>query len=153
MCKMIKDVMRKAYTINVNKTFIEALDIMTKEQTNSILVLDDDGKLVGMINTGMLIRAIVPDYLEDDIVAAHFANQDIFREDIKKAKDLEISNFMLKNPQKVKENSNLMEVSIMALSSKQFRVPVVDGNDRPVGLITRTELRRVFADVLGIGDL
>jgi len=123
---------------------------MVQKKTNSIVVVDDNGDLVGLLNTGILIREVIPDYLEEDGIAAHFANETIFKEEVARAKESIIKNFMIKNPKKIHFNANLMEVAVMAISSKQFRIPVVNENNKPVGLVTRTELKRVFANILGL---
>ncbi len=150
MPNSVKEIMRQMYLINQNETFYDALKLMVKEKTNSLVVVDDEGKLVGLVNTGMLIREVIPDYLEEDAIAAHFANEEIFKEEVNRAKSSIIKDFMIKNPKKIHFNANLMEVAVMAISSKQFRIPVVDENDKPVGLVTRTELKRVFANILGL---
>jgi CBS domain-containing protein len=151
MPDQIKKIMREVKTIGSDATFFEALDKMIKEKTNSLVVVDKEGKVAGMINTGDLIKEVVPDYLEEDnAVTAHFANIEMFMEDVKKAKDVSISKFMTKNPATVDAEDSLMEVAAIAISKKQMRVPVVDGNKKPIGLITRTEVKQVIGDILGL---
>ena len=141
----------KVKTISVNATFFETLKKMIDEKTNSLVVVDDEGKVTGMINTGEMIREVVPDYLEeDDAIAAHFANKEMFAEDVKKAKDQPISKFMIKGPATVDADDSLMEVAVIAISENQMRVPVVDENKKPIGLVTRTEIKQVIGDILGI---
>ncbi len=151
MPEQIKKIMREVKTISVNATFFETLKKMIDEKTNSLVVVDDEGKVTGMINTGEMIREVVPDYLEeDDAIAAHFANKEMFAEDVKKAKDQPISKFMIKEPAVVNADDSLMEVAVIAISENQMRVPVVDRNKKPIGLITRTEVKQVIGDILGI---
>lgn len=152
MTKSLKEAMRKVGTIHKDKTFYNALSQMIEEKTNSLLVVDDDGKLVGMLNTGGLIKEVIPDYLEEDAVAAHYASEEIFDEDVKKVKDSKIENFMFADPATVDESDSLMEVAAIAISGKQLRVPVVNKDGEPIGIITRTELKRIFGEVLGIED-
>lgn len=153
MPNSVKEIMREIKIINKNKTFFDALTLMIHEKTNSLAVVDDEGKLVGMLNAGRIIEEVIPDYLEEDAVAAHFANEEIFIEDVKKAKNSPIEKFMLKEPKSVHYNATLMEVGVMAISSSQLRIPVVDENDKPVGIITRTELKKVFGEILGIKNI
>jgi CBS domain-containing protein len=152
MTNPVKEAMRPVHVINKSKTFFDALTMMIQEKTNSLVVVDDEGKLAGMLNTGKLIEEVVPDYLEDDLIAAHFAGEEIFIQDVKKAKDSKIEKFMISDPQKVHFNASLMEVAIIAISAKQLRIPVVDENDKPVGIITRTELKKAFGQILGIAE-
>jgi len=150
MPNSVKEIMRSVKCINKNGTFFDALKMMINEKTNSLAVVDDDGKLVGMLNTGRMIEEVVPDYLETDDVAAHFASEQIFIEDVKKAKNSPIEKFMLKEFKSIHFNANLMEVAVMAISANQLRIPVVDEDKKPVGIITRTELKRVIGNILEI---
>ncbi len=150
MSKSVKDIMREARVINKNKTFIDALTMMINEKTNSLVVVDDEGKLAGMLNTGRIIKEVIPDYIEEDAVAAHFANEEIFIEDVKKAKNSSIEKIMLKNPKNIHFDGSLMEVALMAISSNQLRIPVLDKENKPVGMVTRTELKRVLGNIIGI---
>ncbi len=150
MSKSVKDIMREARVINKNKTFIDALAMMIKEKTNSLVVVDDEGKLAGMLNTGRIIKEVIPNYIEEDAVAAHFADEEIFIEDVKKAKEASIEKIMLKNPKNIHFDAGLMEVALMAISSNQLRIPVLDKENKPVGMVTRTELKRVLGNILGI---
>ncbi len=152
MPNCVSEIMRKAYIISDDKTFYNALKQMIKEKTNSLVVVDKEGKLVGLLNTGMLIAEVVPDYLEEDAVAAHFANKEIFVEDVKKAKNSPVKKFMLKNPYYIQGKATLMELAVLALSNKQYRIPVVDQNKKPIGIITRTELKKVIGEILGVKD-
>ncbi len=146
----VKDIMRKAYIITDDKNFYDAIKQMIEEKTNSLVVVNQEGKLAGLLNTGMLIGEVVPDYLEEDAVAAHFANEEIFIEDVKKAKNSPIKKFMLNNSHYIQGGASLMELAVLALSNKQLRIPVVDKNKKPIGIITRTELKKVIGGILGI---
>jgi CBS domain-containing protein len=152
MSKYVKEIMRQVFTINKDKTFVEALTMMVQEKTNSVVVVDDDGKMVGLLNTGMLIKQVIPDYLEKDAIAAHFANEEIFAEEVEKSKDVLVEKIMLANPKFVKDDAHLMEVSIIAISKDQLRIPVLDEENRPVGIITRTELKKFFAGILRVDE-
>ncbi len=152
MSNYVKEIMRKAHIISDDKTFYDAIKQMIEEKTNSLVVVDKEGKLVGLLNTGMLIAEVVPDYLEEDAIAAHFANEDIFIEDVKKAQKSPIKKFMMKDPYYIQGEASLMELAVLALSNKQFRIPVVDKDKKPVGIITRTELKKVIGEILNIKD-
>lgn len=151
MPDQIKKIMREVKTISDGATFFDALKKMIKERTNSLVVVDDGGRVVGMVNTGEMIREVVPDYLEEDnAITAHFADREMFMEDVKKAKDVPIKKFMISDVATVDAEDSLMEVAVIAISNRQLRIPVVDENKKPVGLITRTEIKQVIGDILGI---
>jgi len=128
------------------------LSKMITAKTNSILVIDEEEKLVGLINTGSVIAQIVPSYLEDDVIAAKFSSEEVFKEEINKTRDMSVSDFMNSNPNTVKMDSSIMEVAILVLSKKQIRVPVIDEAGRAVGLLTRTELKQMMGYYMGIDE-
>ncbi len=150
MSKYVKEIMRACTIINKDKKFIDALTLMVKEKTNSLVVVDDESKVCGLLNTGRLIKQVVPTYLEKDMIAAHFATEKIFLEEVKKSKNVSIEKIMLLNPKTVTSETNLMEVSLIAISADQLRIPVVDEENKPIGIITRTELKKFFAEVLDV---
>ncbi len=150
MPKTIKEIMREVKVIKDDRNFYDALEQMIKEKTNSLVVVDKDNKVVGLVNAGELIREVIPDYLEEDEVAAHFANEEIFKEEVERAKEVPVTKFMIENPKTLDPDDSLMQAAVLALSNGQMRLPVVDKDYQPIGLITRTELKQVIGDILGI---
>ena len=69
----IKDVMRKVIVVESGMAFRDVIKKMIVEKTNSLVVIDAQGKAIGMVNPKSLIKHVVPDYLEHDAIAAHFA--------------------------------------------------------------------------------
>lgn len=148
----IKDVMREPKIVESGMIFRDVIRKMIVEKTNSLVVVDTDGSVVGMVNPKSLIKHVVPDYLENDSIAAHFATEDIFREEAAKVADVAIEDFMQKDISTVKADDTLMQAAVVALESGQVRIPVVDENQKPIGLLTRTELKNVIAAFLDVDE-
>ncbi len=146
----IKDVMRTPQTITEDVSFHDAMERMIQEKTNSLVVVNGEGAVVGMINPKSLIKMVVPDYLEGDAIAAHFVSEEIFREEAMRVADTKVRDFMQKDIVTVEEGDSLMQAAVVAASSGLVRIPVVDAEGKPVGLITRTELKNVIGVFLGI---
>ena len=149
---IVEKIMRQVNTIEEDKTFFDCLKEMQKNKINNLLVVDSEGRLAGMVNSSKIIHAVIPDYLKDNCIAASFVSEDIFVEDILKVKDLPIKKFMMRDLLTVGPQDNVAEASVLSLKyKKQLRLPVVDKEGRPIGIVTKTELRRFIASVLGIG--
>ena len=149
---IVEKIMRPIYTIEEDKTFFDCLVEMQKHKINNLLAINQEGKLVGMVNSNQIIHTVIPNYLKDNCIAASFVSEDIFIEDILKVKDLLVKEFMIQDILTVGMQDNIAEVSVLSLKhKKQLRLPVVDKEGRPVGIVTKTELRRFIASVLGIG--
>jgi len=148
----IVDIMREPTLMKIDATLYDVLKTMIAEKTNSVLIIDEDKKLQGIINAGTVIARIVPDYLEGDAVAAHFATEEIFAEEVKKSKDVPVTEFMNTKINTVGLNASIMEVAVFALSKKQIRIPVVDNENKVVGLLTRTEIKQMIGYYMGIEE-
>jgi nucleotide-binding universal stress UspA family protein/CBS domain-containing protein len=147
----IQDIMRKPVLIDSNSTFVDALRKMILDKTNSLLVINKNGKLIGEIQVFDLIRQVVPAYVMTDEIAAHFATDEIFKEACEAAKDIPVEKFMNKNPKTITLQGSLLEAMVIAMSHGQSRIPVVDEQDHPLGVLTRTELKQVMGKCIDIG--
>ena len=146
----IKDIMREPIIVTHKDTFSTVLNTLLCHKTNSALVVDDDGRLDGEINVLLLLKEVVPDYLEGNDIAAHFATLDIFHEDIEKAQDVHVEKMMNKKPKTITLDSSLMSATIVAMQAGQSRVPVVDEEGRPIGVLTRTQLKQLIGQHLNL---
>ena len=105
---------------------------------------------MGMINASDIIKAVLPDYLEEDLVAVRFANQKILQEDAQKAKNVPVRDFMNTKAPTIDEHSSVLEAAALASRAGFGRIIVVDADKKPVGIITRTEIKQVIASLIGI---
>lgn len=148
----VQDITKPAITISENASFDEAVRIMVEKQTNSLLVVDHEGILIGEISMSDLLDGIVPEYLDGDSIAAHFATSDMFTEAITEAKNTPVKNFMSTNFTPVESTDTLMAVAALAIAHHRTHIPVVDSENRPIGVISRRGVKHIIADALGIPD-
>ena len=125
---------------------------MVEKQTNSLLVINNEGELVGEINISDILDAIVPEYLDGDSIAAHFASSEMFEEAVKDATELQVRLFMSKDIMPVQESDGLMSIASNAISKRKAHIPVVDAENKPVGIISRRGIKHIIADALNIPD-
>ena len=148
----IEKVMRPVVNIQENDTLYTCISRMIGERRNSLVVINEEGVTTGTVNALDIISAILPEYLEDDLVAARFADQALFKESVEQAKDKQIKEFMSSDFPKIQVNGSALEAASMAVRFGQGRIVVVDESDKPVGVITRTELKQLIGAFLGIED-
>jgi len=148
----IQDIMRKAVLIGQDAVFIDALRKMIIDKTNSLLVVSKAGKLVGEIQSFDLIKQVVPGYIVSDEIAAHFATEEIFMDACEAAKNIPIEKFMNKDPKTITLQSSLMEAVVVAMTHGQSRVPIVDEQHQPLGILSRTELKQVIGKSINIEE-
>lgn len=148
----VKDITKEAVTISKDASFREAVELMIKGKTNTLLIVDDEGVLVGEISVADLMDAVVPEYLDGDSIAAHFATEDMFKDAVNDAEEKQIEFFMSHDFTSVEMDEGLMAVAANAIAHQRVRIPVVDKEGRPVGIISRQGLKHIIAKYLNISD-
>lgn len=146
----IRDIMRPAITVGENETLRTVLERMVTEKRNSLTVVDGEGKFVGAINAIDIIKAVLPDYLEEDAIAARFADISLLKEDANRVKDKPIKEFMATDIPTVTPEDSLLGTVVLATQRGRGRITVVDENNKPVGILTRTEIKQVIGSFLDI---
>ncbi len=148
----VKDIIKQASLITTTASFKDAVTQMVNEKTNSLLVVDDEGKLVGEITISELLAAVVPDYLSGDSISAHFVDNETFEETVKETSEKQVSFFMSDKVTPVKLDEELMAIATKAIKYKTVRIAVVDDENKPIGIISRRGLKHIIGDALGIED-
>lgn len=148
----VASIMRKAITISDKVTSKEALNAMVSLKTNALVVVDDDGVFVGLINTRIFIEQTIPEYIANDEIAAQFATEKVWRESVRKVADLPIKDLMVKNVSTIGPEESLLKAAILATKNRQIRIPVLDEENKPIGLLSQTEIKQLIASFLGVSN-
>ena len=141
----VKDIVKPAVIISETDTFASALKAMTTQQTNTLLVTDQEGELSGEVTVTDLLDAIVPNTLNGNQVIKHFSTDDGFVESVKVVKDMPVAEFMSRDYSALTLNDNLMSIVATAIAHERARIPVVDRDNRPIGIISRQGLKQILA--------
>ena len=141
----VSSLMRPPITIQHTATLEEVVRKMVSEKRNSLVVINDDGAFAGAVNAIDVIKAVLPDYLEDDAIAARFADETLMKQDAHKVRGMVISEFMSKDLPTITEKTHIVEAAVQASKLGRGRIVVVDENKKPVGVLTRTEIKQVIA--------
>ena len=148
----LKEIIKDVPIILETATFKEALMAMITQQSNSLLVVDEEGKLSGEVSVSDLMDGIVPEYLDGDSIAAHFATEKMFKEAVVNASNKEVRDFMSIDTDPVQSDDGLMAIAANAIAHQRARIPVIDDEGRPLGIISRRGLKKLIASFLNIAD-
>jgi CBS domain-containing protein len=148
----IQDIIKDARIITEDTTFAEALELMVRTHTNSLLVVDESGKLSGEVSVADLFDAIIPFDVDGDSVLEHFSSEEQIIEAIKKAKDTPVDMFMSVDLDAMHPDEGLLQIAATAIANQRSRIPVVDHEDRPIGIISRQGLKRILGSYLKIKE-
>lgn len=151
--KKVRDLMRhEVVTIPHTATFHEALQTCIEHKVNGVVLVDESGKYVNFLDAATLLRAALPDYIEDDLTAAKFADDEFVVDELKKIGERPVLEILDHEMKTARPDDSLVYAIAVASHNGQGRLPVLDNDGKPVGLLTRTELKRVLGGVMGIPD-
>ncbi len=148
----IRDLTKEAVLISEDSTFRDAIALMVRKQTNSLLVINDDGVLSGEVNVSDLLDAIVPKNADGDSVEEMLGTEALFETAVIDATDIPVADFMTTDIQSVFIDDSLMTIAGTAIAHKTAHIPIVDHDNRPIGVISRRGLKHILAKYLGIKD-
>ena len=140
----VKDIVKPAVVIHEDDSFETALNALVHNPTNTLLVTNDEGVLVGEVTVTDLLDAVVPDTLTGDQVIAHFTDDAAFIASIKVARDLPVADFMSFDYTALRLEDELLSIVGTAIAHQRARIPVVDAEQRPVGIISRQGLKKIL---------
>jgi len=146
----VKDIVKPAVIITETDTFEFALRAMITQQTNTLLVTNAEGVLIGEVTVTDLLDAVVPDTLDGSEVMEHYTTDDAFIASIEVARDLPVAEFMSHDYSALTLNDNLTSIVATAIAHERARIPVVDDENHPVGIISRQGLKQILAKFMGL---
>lgn len=149
----IRDLTKEAVLVNEDSTFRDAIALMVKKQTNSLLVIDEDGVLVGEIKVSDLFDAIVPLNLDGDSIEEDLGTEEGFSAAVRGAEDIPVRDFMTVDIPTVYVDDSLITIAGVAIAHQTAHIPIVDHDNRPIGIISRRGLKHILAKYLGIKDV
>ena len=148
----IRSLAKEAIIISSDATFREAVALMVRKQTNSLLVTNEDGELVGEINVSDLLDAIVPIDVTGDDIEEKLGSETAFGNAVMAASDLSVQDFMNSNIQPVHVDDSLIAIAGKGIAYQTAHLPIVDHDEHPIGIISRRGLKHILAKYLNITD-
>lgn len=134
-------------TISQEKTFPEVVKQMVEKKTNSVVVVDENQKPVGLISSKTLIKQVVPGYLEEEPSNSMFGAEGTFDRYAEKLKTLKAKDFMDTDYHTLSEKDAMIEAAAYALKGDQRFMPVLNEKGELVGAITRTCIKNALYNV------
>lgn len=148
----IRDLTKEAVLISEEASFRDAIALMVSKKTNSLLVVDEDGRLSGEVNVSDLLNAIVPEYGDPENIMAELGTEAGFGTAVKGASDKLVSEFMDVDVQSVFVDDSLLAIASTAITHGTQHIPIVDRDNHPIGVVSRRGLKHILAGYLDIED-
>jgi CBS domain-containing protein len=139
---LVQEVMTREPTTVIGETTIKrAAEILTQHEISSLPVLDDSGRICGVVSEADLIRgAFVPD-ARGHMLPGEFGGR---------AKPTTVAEVMTPHALTAHESSDIADVADQMTSTGVKSLPVMDDSGRLVGIVSRSDLVKVRA---GADDL
>ncbi|NTV31218.1 CBS domain-containing protein [candidate division WWE3 bacterium] len=130
----------------------DAIAELMKDEVNALVILNDNGKVIGVLSLQDIAAATVPRQFRENIrMAAAMYKPGFFTEMCNQLKDVKISKVMRHEYISVGFNDNIMAVTADFLKNDLYIVPVIE-NGKLMGVITRTEIKKALYDSMMNGD-
>jgi CBS domain-containing protein len=146
-----KDVMvSPVVTISEEASLEEAARRMLENRVGSLLVVDQEGRLVGIVTeTDFLKERGIPfSTFRAPLLLGRFLDGDGLERVFQEARSTRVSEIMTRPVHRVQPEAPLREVLDLMLTYDINHVPVVDEEGRPVGIISRFDLLRPLLEKL-----
>lgn len=137
-----KSMAAKVITVSKETGVFEAKDKMRDHKIRHLPVLDDDGRLVGVV-TDRDVRSALP--------RKFFSGSDT-PEERRAHGDIRLGEIMTPDPMTVSTTDTIQDALLLILEKRVGAFPVVDEDKKLVGMISVRDLLRAFINVLGIGE-
>jgi predicted transcriptional regulator len=145
----VKDYMFKTVnTISPECTLKEAVCMMVKRRTNSLVVVDEDGKPIGTVSSYTLVKEVVPAYLQGDPVFSNFGAEGTFDKYAEKVQGKKIKDVMHKEIHVLDEKDAMIEAASYSIHADRRLLPVANKEGKLIGVITRTCIKNALYNVL-----
>ncbi|MBR8835970.1 MAG: CBS domain-containing protein [Stigonema ocellatum SAG 48.90 = DSM 106950] len=150
MLNTVADVMSRDLIIVKPETPLkEAVQILAERRISGLPVVDDSGKLVGIISETDLMwqetGVTPPAYIMFLDSVIYLQNPATYERDLHKALGQTVGEAMTKNPITISPNKSLKEAAKVMQEHSLHRLPVLDSEGQVVGILTSGDIIRAMA--------
>ncbi|WP_337845092.1 CBS domain-containing protein [Thermus sp.] len=146
-----KDAMTSpAVAVPLGTSLREAAEIMLQKRIGSLLVVDGEGRVIGIVTESDFLKekAIPFSTFRAPLLLGRFLGKDSVEKLLAEAHTVRVEEIMTSPVHTVTPETPLGEALRLMLDYDINHVPVVDGEGRPLGILTRFDLLRFLKDRL-----
>lgn len=137
---LVRDVMRyRVATVTPDDTLKDVANAMFRFRLSALAVIDDENKLVGVINDRDLIKAALPDYKSLISNLNYSLDVEPFEELLKQEDKIKVSQLYREDYETTTPDTRIVEVAAMMIFKDTKRVFVVD-NGNLLGILLRKDI-------------
>lgn len=122
----------------------DALDTLFKMGISGLPVIDEKGKLAGMLTEKEVIAKILPSYVGNIGRFIYEENPKTVKQKILGFSNLKVKDVMRKEVVMVDEDTTLCEVAHLMLTQKARRLPVLNKSKDVIGIVARGDVLKAL---------
>jgi len=135
----------KVITISKDATIGELSRMLLKNKISGVPVVDSEGKLIGMVTDADIItedmEPMFPIYFDPLIISyAFIENFEKYQKDAKEYLETKVEEIMARRVKSVKKETPVNEIARIMVKDRINRIPVVDENNKVIGIIARADI-------------
>ena len=139
---IVRDCMKhRVYSVHPDATIAAAAALMSHHRIGTLPVIDQEHRLVGMLRLENLLALVMPDFVK---LVEHFEFAHTFGPLEHKKPDPEMLQQsvakIMEEPISITEDSGVLRAAAMLHFRDLRDLPIVDANDRLVGLVSHVDL-------------
>ena len=136
----VRDVMiTPVITVSPKTTYEDAASLLRKHDVSGVPVVDDHGKLLGVVSEKDLFRAMYPLYGEYILEPHAYYNQEIQEEEIEIIRKQPVEKYMSKQVITIDIDAPILRAGGLMLARGLHRLPVIE-NGKMVGIVSREDI-------------
>jgi CBS domain-containing protein len=150
MSKTVADVMsRNPVVVRPETPLTEAIKILAERRISGLPVVDDSGKLIGVISETDLMwqetGVTPPAYIMFLDSVIYLQNPATYERDLHKALGQTVGEVMTKDPITVSPDKSLRDAAKLMHDKNVHRLPILDSEGQVIGILTRGDIIRAMA--------
>ncbi|BAT56334.1 hypothetical protein NOS3756_53380 [Nostoc sp. NIES-3756] len=150
MPKIVADVMsHNPVVVKPETPLQEAIKILAERRISGLPVVDNDGKLLGIISETDLMwqetGVTPPAYIMFLDSVIYLQNPTAYDRDLHKALGQTVGEVMSKNPVTITPEESVKQAAQLMHDRKIHRLPVLDDAGQVIGILTRGDIIRAMA--------
>jgi CBS domain-containing protein len=136
----VKDIMKSpVITISRGASLREAVALLSSAGVSGLPVIDEEGRLAGMVSEHDIIQALMPRYEDMLLSEPAILDADAMEARAAVVRDQPVSSIMTTKVVTLEEHETVTDAASVMLIRRVKRVPIVRGL-KPVGIISRIDI-------------
>lgn len=147
----IENIMLKSVgTVLPDTPFTSLMATHLGSESRQLYVVDENGRLLGVLSNYDLIKLMAPDYLDSNLARALHEDGMFFKDFMERMKGKTARDIMTSDFIAVKPKDTVLEAALLVREKFVFALPVVDEEKVVVGEVNRARIVEYAAKACGI---